>query len=335
MSLRFKLCVLMSVFQFCTAASASDKLPSLNALSGAVSVSGLSSGAFMAEQYQVAYSASVVGAGIVAGGPYYCAMGNMLNTPICMGQFPLMPPNSGLFWFLAQQYASEKKIDPVANLQKQRIYIFSGTADTKVRQPAVDATTSFFQIAGVPPENLVYVNNWPAGHALITPRVPNDCPENEAPYVSHCTADGTQYDQPGEILQHIYGVLKPPVTPLPANLLTFDQREFAPEATSMAQDAYAYIPSLCRNGGCRLHVAFHGCKQSAAAVGDIFYWQSSYNAWAEGNNVIILYPQVVPSQPLNPDGCWDWYGYSGWDYAYKSGPQMRAINKMIKRLTAS
>jgi poly(3-hydroxybutyrate) depolymerase len=36
-------------------------------------VSGLSSGAFFASQYHVAFSSEVAGAGIVAGGPYYCA----------------------------------------------------------------------------------------------------------------------------------------------------------------------------------------------------------------------------------------------------------------------
>jgi hypothetical protein len=41
------------------------------------SVSGLSSGAFMAVQFQVAYSAEVVGAGIVAGGPFYCSEGKL------------------------------------------------------------------------------------------------------------------------------------------------------------------------------------------------------------------------------------------------------------------
>ena len=39
------------------------------------SVSGLSSGGFMAVQFQIAFSSTVKGAGIVAGGPYFCARG--------------------------------------------------------------------------------------------------------------------------------------------------------------------------------------------------------------------------------------------------------------------
>lgn len=330
---RIKLSLLSSVLFLCAGAAASEKLPQLSADADAVSVSGLSSGAFMAEQYQVAYSASIVGAGIVAGGPYYCAMGSVLNALRCMGQYEWFPPNSDLLWMLTRQDAKDKKIDPVKNLKARRIYIFSGTADTKVRPLAVEATARFFENAGLPSSNLVYVNTVAAGHALVTPRAGNDCAENETPFINHCAVAGKEYDQPGEILAHIYGALKPPVEADKANLLTFDQREFAAEKTSMAKDAFAYIPAQCGKGGCRVHVVFHGCKQSPEKIGDRFYWQTSYNAWAGSNNIIILYPQVVPSAPLNQDGCWDWYGYSGWDYAYKSGPQMQAVARMIKRLT--
>ena len=44
-----------------------------------VTVSGLSSGAFMAVQLHVAYSSIISGAAVYAGGPYWCAQGN-LNT---------------------------------------------------------------------------------------------------------------------------------------------------------------------------------------------------------------------------------------------------------------
>ena len=50
-------------------------LPAMKA--GQVSVSGLSSGAFMAVQFEVAFSRTVTGAGVIAGGPYYCSQGNV------------------------------------------------------------------------------------------------------------------------------------------------------------------------------------------------------------------------------------------------------------------
>ena len=48
-------------------------LPAYDADLTQTSVSGLSSGGFMAAQFEVAFSKSLVGAGIVAGGPFYCA----------------------------------------------------------------------------------------------------------------------------------------------------------------------------------------------------------------------------------------------------------------------
>src|SRR4029453_10137994 len=51
-------------------------VPAFNVDAAQTSVSGLSSGAFMAVQFEVAYSSTVKGAGIVAGGPYLCAQGS-------------------------------------------------------------------------------------------------------------------------------------------------------------------------------------------------------------------------------------------------------------------
>ncbi len=44
-----------------------------------ISVSGISSGGFMAHQFHVAHSEHIMGAGIVAGGPYFCARGSILD----------------------------------------------------------------------------------------------------------------------------------------------------------------------------------------------------------------------------------------------------------------
>ena len=35
----------------------------------------------------------------------------------------------------------------------------------------------------------------------------------------------------------------------------------------------------------------------------------------------------------NPDGCWDWFAYTGWDFATRSGAQIATIAKMIARLS--
>jgi poly(3-hydroxybutyrate) depolymerase len=105
----------------------------------------------------------------------------MYFASICMGQVPFFPPNPSLMANAAKGFASARQIDPLRNLSKRRVYVFSGTDDSIVRQPAVDATVSFFQQVGVKEDNLMYVNQVPAGHAVITPGFGNDCAANADP----------------------------------------------------------------------------------------------------------------------------------------------------------
>jgi poly(3-hydroxybutyrate) depolymerase len=85
-----------------------------------------------------------------------------------------------------------------------------------------------------------------------------------------------------------------------------------------------------------VHVVFHGCKQGLAAadVGEQFVRGSGYARWAEANRVIVLFPQVRPGQ-FNPNGCWDWWGYSGPHFLERDAPQMLAVKRMIDRLVAT
>jgi hypothetical protein len=47
----------------------------------------------------------------------------------------------------------------------------------------------------------------------------------------------------------------------------------------------------------------------------------------------VLFPQIEPAmQPLNPNGCWDWWGYEDSRYALREGPQMLAVRAMIADL---
>jgi len=313
-------------------ANAADNLPSLKGDPGSTTVSGLSSGAVMASQYDVAFSASVRGVGIVAGVAYYCAGGDILKVGICMGNVPAMPPNAALLAAAAQSFAAAGKIDSVDHLRTHRVYVFSGTNDQVVKPPAVEAVVSFYKLMGVDASALEYVNTVPSGHALITPSYGNDCAQNAAPLISHCTVNGTPYDQAGAILNHMYGHLNAPVDDLSGKMLTFNQREFAAKNTAMADDAFVYVPKACAEGAiCRLHIAFHGCTQSAKAVGDKFYANGGYNRWADSNRIIVLYPQVNASL-LNPQGCWDWWGFTGSEYATKAGPQMAAVKSMADRI---
>ena len=57
----------------------------------------------------------------------------------------------------------------------------------------------------------------------------------------------------------------------------------------------------------------------------------------DANRVVVLYPQVKKSLfwPVNPRGCWDWWGYSGADYAARTGAQPSAIRRMLDALGAT
>ena len=105
------------------------------------------------------------------------------------------------------------------------------------------------------------------------------------------------------------------------------------------ETSYIYIPDKWVKSEWALHVVFHGCHQTIKDIGLNYVKNTGYLGIAESNNIIMLFPQLKTSNiyPLNPQGCWDWWGYSevvptpvSWTFATKSGTQMKAIYKMIK-----
>jgi hypothetical protein len=81
--------------------------------------------------------------------------------------------------------------------------------------------------------------------------------------------------------------------------------------------------------------------QNFETIQDRYIRHAGYNEWADTNRLIILYPQTIvgnpatdPFTPLNPFGCWDWWGYTNFNYAVKAGRQITAIKSMLDRLTS-
>lgn len=140
-------------------AAPADPLPAYSADLQRTSVSGLSSGGFMAAQFDVAFSSRLIGAGIVAGGPFYCAGVSAFIPPavaattLCMQ--PIGPaPSAADAWRAARMFAQRGEIDDPAALRGQRIYVFSGAKDTVVSTRVVDQTARFYTLAQVPAANL-------------------------------------------------------------------------------------------------------------------------------------------------------------------------------------
>lgn len=310
-------------------------LPSLK--TSQLSVSGLSSGGFMAVQFDVAFSASVIGAGIVAGGPYYCARANVgTATTVCSCtgflSCQVTPGGTGVadLITITSQNAASGAIDPTASLASHRIWLFSGTADTLV-PPAVMGDLETYYRNYIPAAQIRFKRDLHAQHAMPTDFYGNGCTTLGAPYINNCA-----YDAAGELLQWIYGSLTPKASNTPAGtFIQFNQSEFLP-SHGLAATGYLYLPPGCEGvaAACRLHVVFHGCKQDPATVGETYVRNAGYNGWADSNRIVILYPQAA-STLMNPNACWDWWAYDDASYAKRSGRQMQAVKRMTERLTGA
>jgi poly(3-hydroxybutyrate) depolymerase len=322
------------------------RLPSLTIDRDGISISGISSGGYMATQLHVAHSRQIMGVAVLAGGPYYCAGGgypfNMFRSlSVCSDTVSWLPffgpPDVSSAIEEIERQAARQAIDNPSYLAGDRVYLFSGTRDEQVPQSVIEALNRVYD-AYVEPENIVHVSTVPSAHAMVTEDFGNACGVFASPYINDC-----DYDAAGELLTHIYGSLEQPVEPT-GTLLEFDQSEFfaADGGSGMNRRAQVYVPQACAAGTrCRLHVALHGCRQTQEDIGDAFYANAGYNRWAEANDIVVLYPQAdayayslfgISFPWPNPRGCWDWWGFTGSDFHLKTGAQVHAIAAMIDRL---
>jgi poly(3-hydroxybutyrate) depolymerase len=310
-----------------------DPLPALHAERAGITVSGVSSGGYMAVQLHVAHSASIAGAGVIAGGPYYCAHGNVLTALYnCMtpGWWTPLPGVAALA-AEAEVLSAAGRIDPVRNLAGARAWLFTGRSDRTVYPEVVKALRDFYAAYKA---QVLIVSDKPAGHGMVTATHGNACGETESPFIVDC-----DYDAAGALLQFVLGKVTAPAPKASGRLVRFDQNPYAggdPAAISMDASGFVYIPQRCEKERCRVHVAFHGCRQGAAEIGEQFVREAGYNRWADANALIVLYPQAIKRYSAfvwNPRGCWDWWGYSGREYHTQAGPQIRAVMAMLERLT--
>ena len=327
------------------AQAATVPLPALGADLSRTSVSGISSGGFMAAQLATAYSSRVRGVGVVAAGPYYCAhtyaaLGGLENAEdVCMTPLTkAVSARADISLKNARAFAMAGRIDPVDNLARQRVYAFSGANDDTVKTMVVDQVEQYYLQAGAPAKNILYVRNKDAGHAFATDD-PDDlpCAATESPYINNCGIA-----QAHDLLRHLYPEHTGPAgKDVPAGtLMRFDQKQFViGNRSSMDDEGWLYVPADCAKGGCAVHIAFHGCLQGASEIGSRFYKHVGYNAYADANRLIVLYPQVHRSKgiPFNPQGCWDFWGYSNSSrdapaFATREAPQMKAVMAMVERL---
>ncbi len=361
---------------------AAPSLPAYKLDLSQTTVSGISSGAFMAVQFGVAHSATVSGVAATAGGPYFCAgkdswAGSAVGKAIarCMQgdpASPALPITAGDLSNMkasARAWAGRGLIDGVDNLARQRVWLFHGYNDGVVKQPVNDALQAWYGDF-VPATQLFNKDTLRAAHAQISTSCAasstattaancNACAQTGGTFINACPsgdAGSPLYDAAGAALQLFYGPLtRTASAELRGRVLEFDQTPYvqrdgkplSPVRAAMADSGYLYVPAACAAGEpCRLHIAFHGCQQHAGKIGQTFVTGAGFNEWADANHIVVLYPQatntlpipLLPSRPLNPQGCWDWWGYNdfGYDmaghYATRDGAQIAAVWRMVEQL---
>jgi poly(3-hydroxybutyrate) depolymerase len=289
-------------------------------------VAGISSGGFMAVQMHVAFSSTFHYAAIYAGGPYYCAQ-DSLTTAQNTCQYATASSLSASESYLDSQ-SSAGTIDNKSNLNGQKAYLWSGTSDYTVYPKTMNDLNSEYAHYGVATK---YDNTYAAGHGWESPDGEVACGTTASPYMINCSG----YDSENTWLTYFFGSVNAKNTGTPTGtLINFDQTPYGGGANDLDTNGYLYVPNTCSGGAqCRLIVALDGCVQTQANIGTKFITEAGINKYADTNGLLVLYPyQVSSSTPSNPNGCWDWWGFEGSNYALKSGVQMAAIKKMVDRI---
>lgn len=301
-------------------------LQAFNIQPNGITISGVSSGAFMAVQMNVAYSQTFAGVASVAGGVYWCAehdadkaAENCMKNPAAI--------NTSVMISKARELQSQNQIDSLANLQKQKVLIYASPADEVVKVDAGHKLLEFYR-EFTPLSQIELLNTPEAAHGFPTLDKGNPCNKGRLPWLLNC-----EFDMAGKILHSMYGALQSRGMMEPNHLHRFNQRDFGDSSTPLYRDGWVYVPAACARGAsCRLHIALHGCQMNPDFIKQKFVIESGFNEWAETNNIVVLYPQSARDKRGNPYACWDWYGFTGADYVTKSGAQPSALFKMIERL---
>ena len=316
-----------------TAAAGTEALPRLNIIPGSLTVSGVSAGGYMATQYQVAYSRDVIGAGIIGAGPWLCAQGLMTRALDECTHGSAGGPDVAPLVATLRASAAARTVDDPSWLVPDRIWIFHGKRDRKIGAAVSDSLLRFYFVF-VPRERIRYETQVPAAHGFPTTDAGLACDADESPWILACG-----FDAAGEMLRYFYDGLREPAGEFMGELREFDQARYATRGSlaSLDETGLLFVPRDCAAGKpCRIHVAFHGCRQGIGFVGRTFAKQAGYNRWADANRIVVLYPQAAQSLiwPFNPRGCWDWWGYSGADYATRDGAQLATVHRMLGALGA-
>ena len=309
--------VLVLVLTGC-ALSAPDGGEDQRAAPSHISVSGLSSGGYMAGQFHLAFADEVNGAAIVAAGPYRCAEGNLMRAIGDCIKGGAVDASRAVA--LATAASTGGDIATLNHLAGDRVWILHGTNDTVVARQVVDVLAESYRTLGDGQVNVKTVFDLPAGHGLPALESSIPCDQMAAPFVNDC-----DFDAAGDLLKFLTD--RDDATPSPQGSGTLAEQQYAfSDKASLSSTVLVYTPDRCSTEQCGIHLALHGCGQSASALAEY----GGYQRWADSLGLVVAFPQVQPLPGRNPFACWDWWGYTGRDYASRQAPQIRALHRIIQ-----
>lgn len=295
-----------------------------------ITISGLSSGGYMAGQYHLAHAEAIRGVGILAAGPYLCAQGSLSRAlSACLNKED-ETINLAVLQETIRFYQNKKLLAADEKIKDSQVWIYHGEADSTVGRHAVQKLIEQYQY-WFDKEHIQTILNKPSGHHFPTSNNGSACEVSAPPYIGAC-----DFDAAGVMLTHFYNQLNPPSQLPEGKVYSIDQHKLGGDtAKGLASKGFLYIPDTCLDGAaCQLHLSFHGCKQNVNTIGMDYIEQTGFNRWADTNRLVVLYPQTTNSYalPFNPHGCWDWWGYTDADYATRNGQQIRAVHSIVKAL---
>lgn len=323
------------------ALAAPEALPPLGAGKEDASVVGISSGGYMATQLAVAFPDRFAAVGVLAAGPWSCAEGSLsraLNN--CMTTEDGEPSLDRLE-NRRRRYESAQQVGPREMLSQLRVYLWHGEEDKVVEPTLGDLLAAQWERWLASPEQLRVVRRADTGHGWPVrlhdeappPQRLGDCQQGGGSYLLACDDDVAS-----DMLSFLYSEREAQRAGQ-GQLRTFDQSDFA--VNGMADSGFVYIPEGCDQGGCEVTLALHGCQMNEDAIDETFVRHSGLNEWAATHRQIVLYPQAQSSM-MNPQGCWDWWGYAEQSsrltplHDTREGAQVEALMAMLSRLqTAS
>ncbi|MDV7337992.1 PHB depolymerase family esterase [Terasakiella sp. A23] len=237
--------------------------------SSKVTVSGVSSGAFMAQQLHVAYSDVFSGMGSVAGGPFFCAQNMKPEDIATIKQQCMMGIGADLtattYIDKANSLAAEGKIAPLTNLKDDKVFIFNSQSDQVINPLLGNASRIFYDQymsatdiqawANIPSYGPFY----PVAHGMPTTKsmfdkfenigdvatpcspsnsqqyswFPNQFLRGNDPWIYHCNYGFLPgYDLGKDILSHLYGSMSSSKTFKDANLYSFKQKDYVADLST-------------------------------------------------------------------------------------------------------